>query len=538
VLRDGLFYPVAGEVAESADGGPVRGSLAIKDGAIVYLGSEVEPWITESTEVVDLDGRAVTPGLIDAHSHLLSLGAALRQVDAVGTESYQEVIDRVAAGAAAAEPGEWIFGRGWDQNDWDDQAFPTHEALSAKVPDHPVWLRRIDGHAALLNAEAMQRLGIDAETADPSGGRFLRDETGAPTGVLIDAAMALFSEDLPEAGAGELAQRLELATEHCVAVGLTTVTELGVSQAEIDAYLAAREVGELGIRTALFLSDDQELLDRWFERGPIVDSEGWLTLRGIKLYADGALGSRGAALVEPYSDDPANLGLLLTTGDHVEETCRRALETGFQIGVHAIGDRGGLLVLDAFERCFGEPRPEARFRVEHAQVMRLPDIDRMAELGIIASMQPTHATSDMPWAEERVGPRRIEGAYAWRRFLDAGVAMAFGSDFPVELADPRLGIYSGISRQDLVGAPEGGWRPEERMTRAEVLRAFTLGAAESLFLDHLVGSLEVGKRADLVVYERDIMQAPVAEVATVPIDLTLIDGQVVYRREAAMGGSH
>ena len=523
VLRDGVFYTVA-----SVE--PVEGSLAIGSGAILYLGPDAEAWIGESTKVIDLDGRAATPGLIDAHSHLLSLGAALRQVDAVGTESYAAVIERAAATAETTPKGEWIFGRGWDQNDWVESDFPTHGALSAAVPDHPVWLRRIDGHAALLNDEAMQRLGIDTSTPDPPGGRFLRDAEGKPTGVLIDAAMTVVSDGLPDPSHEELARRLDLATEHCLAVGLTTVTEMGVTQAEVDTYLAARDDGRLGIRSALFLADDEPLLASWFDRGPIVDESGWLTLRGIKMYADGALGSRGAALVEPYTDDPSNTGLLLTSGDHVESVCRAALETGFQVGVHAIGDRGGLIVLDAFERCFGGPKADARFRIEHAQVMRLSDIERMAKLGVIASMQPTHATSDMPWAEERVGSRRIEGAYAWRRMLEAGVAMAFGSDFPVELADPRLGIYSGVSRQDLDGHPAGGWRADERMTRDEVLRAFTLGAAESLFLDQLIGSLEVGKRADVVVYGRDIMQVPETEIATVPIDMTILDGEIVYER--------
>ena len=528
VLRDGAFYTVSGE-------GATRGSLAVRGGDIVYLGDDggAERFVGPDTEVVELGGRAVTPGLIDAHSHLVSLGAALRQVDAVDTTSYDEVIERVVEAVERTEPGEWIFGRGWDQNDWADTAFPTHDALSAAVPDHPVWLRRIDGHAALLNAAAMELLGIDAAIADPSGGRFLRDDSGAPTGVLIDLAMDAVAVGLPDPGASELASRLELAIDHCLERGLTTVTELGVSQDEIDAYDALAARGGLEIRSALFLSNDGELLDAWFERGPRIDESGFLNVRGIKLYADGALGSRGAALVEPYSDDPGNRGLLLTNAEEVESVCARALDTGFQVGVHAIGDRGAQLVLDSLETCFGEPRPEARFRLEHAQVMRLEDIDRLAELGVIASMQPTHATSDMPWAEDRVGPERIEGAYAWRRMLDAGVELALGSDFPVERAAPLLGFYAGVARQDLEGRPEGGWRPQERLTRAEVLHGFTLGAARSLFLDDLVGSIEVGKRADLVVFERDIMEIPIAEVPDVPVDLTLIDGRIVYRRSEA-----
>ena len=251
------------------------------------------------------------------------------------------------------------------------------------------------------------------------------------------------------------------------------------------------------------------------------------------MYSDGALGSRGAAMVEEYSDEPGNLGLLRTSSEHVHDVCSRALEAGFHVGIHAIGDRGNLVSLDGIERCFGEPRPEARFRIEHAQIMRLGDIRRMAELGVIASMQPTHATSDMPWAEDRVGPARIQGAYAWRRVLDAGGSRALGSDFPVELADPIHGLYSAVTRQDWQGKPAGGWLPRERLGRAEALRGFTLDAAHSLFLEEEVGSLEIGKRADLTVYARDVMTVPEAEMPAVEVDMTVVEGEIVYRREAA-----
>jgi predicted amidohydrolase YtcJ len=255
-----------------------------------------------------------------------------------------------------------------------------------------------------------------------------------------------------------------------------------------------------------------------------------VTVRGIKLYADGALGSRGVALIEPYVDDPGNLGLLITGEDHIAEVARRALETGFQVGVHAIGDRGNLVTLDGMEAAFGgEPHPEARFRVEHAQVMRLQDIERCARLGIVFSYQPRHATSDMDWAGERVGERRLQGAYAWRKALDAGGRLALGSDFPVEPADPRLGLYAAVTRQDPDGQPAGGWFPEERLTREEALRGFTLDAAWSLFLDEEVGSLEVGKRADLVIFGRDLMSVPASDIPDVPIDFTLVDGEIVYR---------
>ncbi|HEX6204147.1 MAG TPA: amidohydrolase [Thermoanaerobaculia bacterium] len=528
LLVRGVFHPV-----EPA--APVEGSLAVRDGAIVYLGPDAgaAAFRGPGTEVVDLAGRAVTPGLIDAHSHLAGLGAALAQVDLVGTATYGEVVAKVAAAAAERPAGAWVRGRGWDQNDWPEKAFPTHEELSAAVPDRPVWLTRVDGHAALLNARAMAELGIDASVADPPGGRFLRDAAGAPSGVLIDNAMDVASGRVAPPSAEVRDRQLADAAEHAVARGLTTVTDMGVDADTIAAYRRLRQAGRLPLRAALFLTDSAPLLADWFARGPEIDPAGRLTVRGVKLYADGALGSRGAALVEPYADDPGNLGLLTAAGDHLREVTARALAAGFQVGIHAIGDRGNLVALDAIEAALagrdgaaGDPR----LRIEHFQVARLADVERLARLGVIASMQPTHATSDMPWAGERVGERRLAGAYAWRKVLDAGGRLALGSDFPVEQADPLLGLYAAVTRQDLDGRPDGGWLPEERLDRQEALRGFTLDAAHSLFLDHLVGSLAVGKRADLVVFDRDPMSVPAAEIPAVRVDLTVVDGVIVYRR--------
>ncbi len=529
VLRNGRFYPVAKP-------GVVEGSLAVRDGRIAFLGPDagVAELVGAETEVVELAGRTVTPGLIDAHSHLVGLGRALSQVDLVGTASYAEVIERVRTRAAAQPPGSWVNGRGWDQNDWQVQEFPTHQALSAAVPDHPVWMRRVDGHAALLNERAMWVLGLDDSVADPPGGRFLRDAEGRLTGVLIDDAMTVARVGLSsESTAEEIEGWILAGARHCLERGLTTVTDMGVDQADIDASAGLRAAGRLPLRAALFLTDEAELLDAWFERGPEIDPEARLLVRGVKLYSDGALGSRGAALIEEYSDEPQNLGLLRTSSDHIHDVCGRALASGFQVGIHAIGDRGNLISLDGIERWFGGPRPAARFRIEHAQVMRLGDIRRMADLGVIASMQPTHATSDMPWAEDRVGAARLRGAYAWRRVLDAGGELALGSDFPVELADPTHGLYAAVTRQDQAGHPEGGWLPGQRLDSAEALRGFTLDAARSIFLEEEVGSLELGKRADLTVFARDVMTMPAAEIPAVEIDMTLVDGEIAYRREGA-----
>jgi predicted amidohydrolase YtcJ len=525
ILLHGVFYPV--QPAQ-----PVKGSLAVRGGRIVYLGNDAGATALRgpATRIIDLSGRAVTPGLIDAHSHLVSLGETLDQVDLTGAASYDEVIRRVRAAAGRLPAGAWLRGRGWDQNRWPDKSFPTHQPLSQAVPDHPVWLTRVDGHAALVNARAMAALGIGAATRDPVGGRLLRDAAGKPTGVLVDRAMGLGK--LPAPTRADRERRLAAAAGHCVELGLTTVTDMGISAADYDAYNALRRGGRLPLRAALFLTDDEALLARWFARGPEIDPAARVTVRGVKMYADGALGSRGAALLEPYSDDPGNLGLLVTPGAHLEAVARQAAAHGFQVAIHAIGDRGGLVALDAMERALGGPRPQLRFRLEHAQVLRLQDIDRLAKLGIVASMQPTHATSDMPWARDRLGAQRLAGAYAWRKVLAAGGRLALGSDFPVESPDPRLGLYAAITRQDLAGQPPGGWLPGERLSRDEALRGFTLDAAWSLFLEAEIGALAVGKHADLVVFERDPMTVPAGDIPRTAVDLTLVDGQVVYRRGA------
>ncbi|HEX3127727.1 MAG TPA: amidohydrolase [Thermoanaerobaculia bacterium] len=529
ILEHGVFYPVQPEAK-------VTGSLAVRGGRIVYLGPDAGAarFRGPKTRVIDLAGRAVTPGLIDAHSHLAGLGEALSQVDLVGTATYDEVIRRVREAAAKAPAGTWIGGRGWDQNDWPEKEFPTHDALSAAVPDHPVWLTRVDGHAALVNAKAMEVLGIGpsaGDVQDPPGGRFLRDVEGHLTGVMIDNAMDIGNK-IPGADVAEMKRRLVNAARHCAERGLTTVTDMGVGPVEVGAYTDLRASKEMPIRAALFLGDNEQWLDSWFQRGPQIDPEARLTIRGVKLYMDGALGSRGAALLEPYSDDPKNMGLLVSTGDHIEDVSRRAAKAGFQVAIHAIGDRGGVVALDAMEKALGGAKPEARFRLEHSQILRVQDIQRMAKLGIIASMQPTHATSDMPWAGDRLGEGRLERAYAWRKVLDAGGRLALGSDFPVESADPRLGLYAAVTRQDLSGKPAGGWLPGERLTRAEALRGFTLDAAWSLFLDKEIGSLEVGKRADLVVFGRDPMTVPELEIPKAEIDYTLVDGTIIYERGA------
>jgi predicted amidohydrolase YtcJ len=537
VLRHGTLYTVTDDGADG-NGVPssLRGSVAVRAGRIVYVGDDAGAarFVGPRTEVVELRGRAVTPGLIDAHAHLEGLGAFLEQVDLTGAATYDEVIRRVAAGAAKTPRGEWVRGRGWDQNRWPDKSFPRHQPLSAAVPDHPVWLERVDGHASLLNAAAMRAVGLRADDVDPAGGRILRDEQGAPTGVLVDSAASLYEARVPAPAAGERERHLVAGGRAAAALGLTTVADMGIGSGSAAAYRALQQRRELPLRVAAFWSGADPQLPSWLLPGPWRSDDAFLTLRGIKLYADGALGSRGAALVEPYADDRGNVGLVVTPGDELLRIARLARERGFQVAVHAIGDRGNLIALDALEAALdGAPHPDLRWRIEHVQVVRRQDLERMARIGVIASMQPTHATSDMPWAPDRLGPSRLDRAYPWRTALRAGARLALGSDFPVERPDPLLGLYAAVTRQDLDGQPAGGWLPEERLTRAEALRGFTRDAAWSLFLDDEVGTIAAGKRADLVVFARDPMTVPAAEIPRAGVDLTLVDGRVVYRREGA-----
>ncbi|HXT50547.1 MAG TPA: amidohydrolase [Thermoanaerobaculia bacterium] len=529
VLRHGTLYRVSAP-------GAVKGSVAVRGGHIVYLGDDagVVPFVGPKSEVVELRGRAVTPGLIDAHSHLEGLGAFLEQVDLTGADSFDEVVRRVAERAAKTPAGAWVRGRGWDQNRWPDKSFPTHGALSAAVPNHPVWLERVDGHASLLNAAAMRAVRLTAADQDPAGGRILRDASGAPTGVLVDAATSIYEDRVPAPSAADHERFIAAGTRAAAALGLTTVTDMGIGAESAAAYRALQARHELPVRIAAFWSGSDARLPEWLAAGPSRSDDGFFTLRGVKLYADGALGSRGAALIEAYSDDPGNFGLVVTPGAELERISRLAREKGFQVAIHAIGDRGNLIALDALDAALaGEPHRELRWRIEHVQIVRHQDLERMGKLGIIASMQPTHATSDMPWVPDRLGASRLDRAYPWRTALDAGCTLALGSDFPVERPDPLLGLYAAVSRQDLDGKPAGGWLPDQRLTREEALAGFTRDAAWSLFLDDQVGTLEVGKRADLVVYEHDPMTVPAAEIPRARVDLTVVDGRVVYRREGA-----
>ncbi|HVS31925.1 MAG TPA: amidohydrolase [Thermoanaerobaculia bacterium] len=526
-MPGGTIY-TASTILAGPDQTPQRGwAVYVRDGLIGDVGPRADVVRAHAgARTVELGDATILPGLTDAHAHLAGLGLALETVRLGETTSYEEVIERVRGRAITTAPGEWILGRGWDQNDWPVKEFPTSAALSAAVPDRPVVLNRVDGHAVLANEAAMRLAGITAATADPAGGRIIRDERGEPTGVFIDTATDLVERFVPAATPEQTKRRVLAAANEIVSQGLTEIHDAGADDGTIRAVRELVDEKRFPIRVYVMLSDNDALLRTWFERGPLLDHGGRLTVRAVKMYADGALGSRGAALLEPYSDDPGNSGLMIATPDHMADVARRAKAARFQANTHAIGDRGVRNVIDAYERA-GVTAAD-RFRIEHLQVIALSDVPRLGRAGIIASMQPTHATSDMYWAEARVGPERIRGAYAWQKVRNAGARLALGSDFPVEAVNPWFGIYAAVTRKDQKDWPSGGWYPEDRLTLAEAIRGFTLDAAYAAFEEGSRGTIERGKLADFTVVEGNPWAMNPDDLYKVRVKWTIVGGEVAY----------
>ena len=518
------------------DSRPIVAAMAVRDGRIVFTGSAREAMALKgtSTKIVDLAGRTVIPGMVDAHAHLLGLGQALRIVNLVGAKSYDEVIARVVARAKGLPPGQWLLGRGWDQNQWGDTRFPTHDALSRALPNNPVYLTRVDGHAGLANAAAMRAASVTAASKDPSGGKVERTASGDPTGVFIDNAKDLVEHSIPPGTREETRQAIRAAIAESQRYGLVGLHDAGESRATIDLMEEMAKAGEIPFRLYVMIGDDSAAVAHYLARGPqsgLYDNHLWL--RSFKLYADGALGSRGAALLEPYSDDANNKGLILTAPAHIQDVAVRALRAGFQVNTHAIGDRGNRVVLDAYDAALRQvPVADHRFRVEHAQILHHDDIPRFAELGVIPSMQAVHQTSDMYWAGSRLGAGRLLGAYAWRSLLETGVVVPNGSDFPVEAVNPLLSFHSAVARQDAENWPAGGWLPEQRMTRQEALKSMTIWPAFAAFQEATMGSLAPGKLADFVVLDRDIMTVADRDILGTAVLATYIGGKPVYERAA------
>jgi predicted amidohydrolase YtcJ len=515
---------------------PLAEAFAVKDGRVVFVGSrqEADAMKGAATRVIDAGGKTVIPGMVDAHAHFAGLAQTLRSVDLVGTRSYDDVVARVVERARTTPKGTWIQGRGWDQNAWGDTRFPTHDKLSAAVPDHPVVLTRVDGHATLVNAAAMRVAALTASSKDPSGGKIQRDAQGNPTGVLVDNAKEIVDSKVPAPTAASTRAALKDAIDVMHRWGLTGMHDAGATRGVIDLYEQMAQAHELNLRLYVMIGDDSLALEHYLRVGPqsaLYDGQLWV--RAIKLYADGAMGSRGAALLEPYSDDPNNTGLLLSAPAHIRDVAQRALARGFQVNTHAIGDRGNRVVLDAYEQALKAlPTADHRFRVEHAQILNYDDIPRFAQLGVIPSMQASHQTSDMYWIGKRLGSTRVLGAYAWRSLLNSGVVIPNGSDFPVEQVNPLISFHASIARQDANDWPAGGWLPEQRMTREEALRSMTLWPAYAAFQEKELGSLSPGKFADFVILDQDIMRIPAELVLKTNVIGTYVGGREVYRAKS------
>jgi predicted amidohydrolase YtcJ len=521
-----------GVVVTLEESRPRASAVAIRAGRIVAVGDvrEVAPFLGPRTRRLDLAGRLVVPGFTDAHAHVEGLGRSLEVLDLVGTESLGAVQRQVTRASSALPPGEWLEGRGWDQNDWPEARFPSAGDLDGVVTDRPVWLTRVDGHAGWANSLALARAGVTSSTEDPVGGRLIRDPQGRPTGVLIDAAMELVEARIPRPGAEVRRRRLQRGLAACAAAGITSIHDAGVDLETIRLYKELLAEDRLPIRVYAMLMGPEGFLAAGPGLRPEVGlGDGRLTVRAVKLLADGALGSRGALLLEPYADEPARRGLLTLEPSQLQAVLERALTQGFQVATHAIGDGANRRVLDAYEKAFrGRSGAAYRFRIEHAQVVTAPDVVRFGSLGVIPSVQPTHCTSDMYWAGDRLGRDRLHDAYRWRSFLDLGLPVPAGSDAPVESVAVIPGLYAAVTRQDAKGWPPGGFEPQERVSLHEALQMFTRNAAYAAFEEKERGSIAPGKRADLTVLDQDLTRLPPERWLSTKVTLTLVGGRPVF----------
>lgn len=510
-------------------------ALAVQDGKVIATGAEDEILNNHSDfEQIDGNGNTLLPGLIDAHAHIMGLGIQELDVNVAGIESLRETLRTIENFAAENSDREWITGRGWNQVLWEENEFPTAEDLDEVIADRPVFLTRIDGHAGWANSRAMELAGIDQSTEDPNGGRIIRNENGDATGVFIDSAMNLIENVIPEKTGEDYREALYLAMNEMSAHGLTSVHDAGINSQTWNLYKDFADHDSLKTRIYAMISGTGATFDSLSQNGPIQSyADDMLALRSVKLYSDGALGSRGAAMLEDYSDDPGNQGLLFNSQEKMNQMLLKGTSAGYQMNVHAIGDAGNRQVLDGFEYVENELGDQSgmRHRIEHAQVVALEDIPRFEELDLIVSMQPTHATSDMNMAEDRVGSERIQGAYAWQKFLDQGTVIAAGSDFPVEDVNPFYGLYSAVTRKDHQGRPPEGWYSEQSLSRIEALRAFTIDAAFAAHQEDILGTLEPGKWADFIVIDHNFFEVPASEIWQMNVLETWVSGEKVYQKE-------
>ena len=499
-------------------------AMAIKDGVILETGPERQIMNKyKALKTIDAGKKPVYPGLIDAHCHFLGYGFSLQQVNLVGTDSWEEVLQKVDDFVEYNNP-IIIDGRGWDQNDWEDKSFPGNSFLTEKYPNTPVLLNRIDGHAAIANQAALDLAGLKA--GQKIAGGIIETKNNKLTGLLIDNAVDLVNEMLPKPSKKEKTQALLAAQKKCFEVGLTTIDDAGLDKSSILLIDDLQQAGELKMRIYAMVSDTPENLDYFFEKGKLKTKK--LNVRSVKLYGDGALGSRGACLIHPYTDDSSNSGFLLSSKEHFDEVAKKCLENGFQLNTHCIGDSANRLLTNIYIK-YLKGTNDLRWRIEHAQVVNKSDIDKFRAFNIIPSVQPTHATSDMYWAEERLGSDRIKEAYAYQTLLKTNGLLALGTDFPVENISPFLTFYAAVSRKDQEGYPEGGFNMNDGLSREQSLKGMTIWAAISNFEEQEKGSLEAGKMADFIILEKDIMKIPLNEIPDMKVFETYIGGELVFK---------
>lgn len=541
VFTNGIIYTVD-------DQNPKVEAVAVKDGLILAVGTteEIQKFVGEATEVIDLQGKTMTPGLIESHAHLMGIGYNKLEIDLMYVKTYDELIQKVAEAAAKAKPGDWITGRGWHQDKWIQmpektvKGFQTHDELSAVTPNNPVYLAHASGHASFVNEKAMELAGITSlrsenPTQEVEGGEVLRDELGNPTGVLVERASVLVSKLIPEETPERAEEALTLALKELAEKGITSFHDAGSGQDVIDLLEKFKKEGRLTARLYIMLSGRQpELLEAWYKKGPMIDPDHMVTVRSIKLNCDGALGSWGAWLLEDYSDKPGHKGHETLPMSVVTEVSEKAIPLGFQVCAHAIGDRANQEILDRFEAALAK-HPEAkdhRFRIEHAQHLHPDDIPRFGKLGVIAAMQAIHLSSDRPWAIDRLGEKRIiDGAYVWQKLIQSGAVVTNGTDAPVEPVDPIPSFFASVSRKTLQNTPEGGYEADQKMTREQALKSYTLDGAFAEFEEDFKGSIKVGKAADFTVYDKNIMEVPEAEILQTKVKMTVVGGKVVYKAE-------
>ena len=516
---------------------PAAEAIAIRQDRIVWVGTNAETKkFGSKVRRLDLHGATVLPGIIDAHTHLVELGKSLLRLNLKDMATPEEAVSRVKKRAASAAPGEWILGWGWDEGKW-ASAYPDNQALSTVSPNNPVLLTGLHSFASWANKKALELAGIGKDTKDPENGKIVRDEkTGEPTGILLNRAQQLVEKLIPPMSPADTKKAIELGAQECVRNGLTSVHEARESALMVRAFRELIREGKLPLRVYVMLDGaDPALVKEWLARGPEIDEHQQLTIRAFKLFADGALGSRGAALLEPYSDAPGTKGVITTPEADILSLARSSLQKGFQVCTHAIGDAANRITLNAYEQALHDvpEAHDARLRIEHAQVLAPQDIPRFAKLGIIPSMQPTHCTSDKAWAEKRLGPERVKGAYAWRSLLKTGTHLPLSSDFPGESLNPVYGIYAAVTRQDPQGTPPGGWYPEQKLTLDEALRGYTVEAAYAEFEENNKGSIDPGKLADFTVISGDITKIVPTEILSIRVLKTIVGGKVVYESAAS-----